>query len=525
MAIYRSYYYYNITLAYSSNGGGTAPASSTSKHSGTTSTAGGTSSPTITVASAPSPPTGKHFTSWSASWPSNFNTNNYVVTKGSSASSGGTLAFSVRCQTAANRPPTATISGTVTLTANWAWNTYAVNFYGNGATSGSTAAQTKTYGQNLTLRANGFAKTGYTFIGWNTNSGATTAQYANGATYTGNAAINLYAIWRKQLTLSYNANNGSGAPGAQSAYVYNSTTSYKFTLPSTRPTRTGYNFLGWSTSSTATSASYQPGGTITISANTALYAVWQLITYPVSYNSNGGSGTISNQTKNYGQNLTLSDGSGFTRALHTLTGWNTAANGSGTAYGLSGTYSANASLALFAQWHLDYLKPTILTLDAYRVASATGTEKTDDGQYIRVEATYVNSSYMESYLESTLTISIGGTTVHTATVTGASGSVALVFGTYSKDVTYEVELTIEDTYGSSTSEVVVPTAIYPIDLYGGVGTEVYMGIMHPYVAGQTLTTSDVYVDGDIKLLIDDTAGAGTLDGDLYDALYAMGWID
>jgi uncharacterized repeat protein (TIGR02543 family) len=70
--------------------------------------------------------------------------------------------------------------------------------------------------------------------------------------------------------VSYNANGGSGAPSAQSVA---SGSSVK--LSSTTPTRSGYTFLGWSKSSTATSASYLPGRTYTFTASTTLYAVWK----------------------------------------------------------------------------------------------------------------------------------------------------------------------------------------------------------------------------------------------------------
>ena len=72
------------------------------------------------------------------------------------------------------------------------------------------------------------------------------------------------------ITVKYNANGGSGAPGNQTK-VYGST----LTLSSTKPTRAGYTFLGWSTSSTATSATYAAGGSYTSNASATLYAVWQ----------------------------------------------------------------------------------------------------------------------------------------------------------------------------------------------------------------------------------------------------------
>lgn len=77
-------------------------------------------------------------------------------------------------------------------------------------------------------------------------------------------------ITAKSYTVSYNANGGSGAPASQTK-----THGTALTLSSVKPTRSGHTFLGWSTSSTATSASYQPSGSFTSNADTTLYAVWK----------------------------------------------------------------------------------------------------------------------------------------------------------------------------------------------------------------------------------------------------------
>lgn len=79
-------------------------------------------------------------------------------------------------------------------------------------------------------------------------------------------------------TLSYNANGGSGAPSNQSGSNTAVDPFYTFVISQTAPTRDGYDFLGWSTSNSATTASYQPGDSITVSSSgtTILYAVWKI---------------------------------------------------------------------------------------------------------------------------------------------------------------------------------------------------------------------------------------------------------
>ena len=81
-------------------------------------------------------------------------------------------------------------------------------------------------------------------------------------------------------TVSYNANGGSGAPGSQTKIQ-----DVALTLSSTKPTRSGYTFLGWATSSSATSAKYSAGGSYTSNAGVTLYAVWKSNACSHSYSS------------------------------------------------------------------------------------------------------------------------------------------------------------------------------------------------------------------------------------------------
>lgn len=104
-------------------------------------------------------------------------------------------------------------------------------------------------------------RSGYKFVEWRTANGT---KYTNATTITENVTV--YANWT-QYTLNYNANGGSGAPSAKKWYG-------QTTVSSTKPTRSGYQFLGWDDNYTATSVKYSPGSSINISENITLYAVW-----------------------------------------------------------------------------------------------------------------------------------------------------------------------------------------------------------------------------------------------------------
>lgn len=151
-----------------------------------------------------------------------------------------------------------------------AWTSYTVSYNANGG-SGAPSSQTKWKDQALTLSSTKPTRTGYTFQGWATSASGSVA-YAAGASYTANAAVTLYAVWKANTyTVSYNANGGSGAPGNQTK-----TYGTALTLSSTKPTRTNYTFKGWGTSASATTVSYAAGASYTENAAITLYAVWEL---------------------------------------------------------------------------------------------------------------------------------------------------------------------------------------------------------------------------------------------------------
>ena len=295
------------TVSYNANGGSGAPAAQTKAHGAT-----------LTLSTAKPTRTGYTFLGW-----------------GTSASA----------TTATYQPGASyTANANITLYAVWKANTYTVSYNANGGT-GAPGSQTKTHDVTLTLSTAKPTRTGYTFLGWSTNKSATTATYQPGGSFTTNANTTLYAIWKANTyTITYNANGGSGAPAAQTK-----THDVTLTLSTTKPTRTGYTFLGWSTNKSATTATYQPGGSFTTNANTTLYAIWKINTYTVTYHANGGTGAPSSQVKDYGVALTLSTAKP-TRAGYTFLGWGTSASATTATYQPGGSYTANASITLYAVW-------------------------------------------------------------------------------------------------------------------------------------------------------------------------------
>ena len=156
---------------------------------------------------------------------------------------------------------------------------YKVTYYANGG-SGAPMEQEKKYGVNLTLSSTVPLRNGYVFTGWNTKEDGSGKKYSPGDIYSENEKLNLYAQWKTNAyTLTYDGNGYS----SYSSKVENVVTT---TIKTNMPNRFGYTFLGWSTNSSATSASYTPGSTISLSSNTTLYAVWKSAQSVSTGNSN-----------------------------------------------------------------------------------------------------------------------------------------------------------------------------------------------------------------------------------------------
>ena len=333
------------------------------------------------------------------------------------------------------------VSGTIYATPVWATAKYTVTYDANGGT-GAPEPQKKTAGKELKLSTVKPARTGYIFKGWAVKASATKADYAAGASYTADADITLYAVWKVAsykavITETVNARSGPGTKYGKVAElsqgktvtiketsngwgklsddswvpldytVKEGVTSYtleytdgvdatvsdaseippvtvkygkEFTVTKKKFKRTGYHYDKWKLYRTGTSGKLwfcrdtaknekwakenktpfgyktvktAPEKTLRINTpvSETVYITpdWEIDTYKVTYDANGGKNAPKAQTKTYNKILVLRKDKP-TRDNYKFLGWATTASASGPTYQAGGQYTVNKKVKLYAVW-------------------------------------------------------------------------------------------------------------------------------------------------------------------------------
>lgn len=230
---------------------------------------------------------------------------------------------------------TSTPNGVVTLVAQWTPNQAAINYNANpptGRTPGGqgTANWTGHTGDTPTISQNGWTIDGYTFAGWATSPDGSGARYAPGARWTANGTLTLYAQWTPgQASLTY---DGNGATGGKTD-PQTGKTDEKINVRDNGFTRDGYTFVTWNTQADCKGNAVQPNSEWTLRGSSTLYACWAGVVQTLTYHGNGATGgNTAAQSGHTGDELTT-NANGFTRDGYTFVRWDTAKDGSGTAYG------------------------------------------------------------------------------------------------------------------------------------------------------------------------------------------------
>ena len=147
---------------------------------------------------------------------------------------------------------------------------FSLRYDANGG-SGSLAGRTVRYGETVTLGSEEPTKEGSSFEGWAKTADAAAAEYQPGGSLTVTEETTLYAVWKlKEFSLRYDANGGSGSIAEQTGRY-----GVAITLSTEQPTKNGFRFTGWAKAADAAAAECQPGGSLALTENTTLYAVWE----------------------------------------------------------------------------------------------------------------------------------------------------------------------------------------------------------------------------------------------------------
>ena len=225
--------------------------------------------------------------------------------------------------------------GIVTMVAQWSANEAHIRYNPNPP-AGKTAGGNGTpnwdghTGDTPAIRGNGWTIDGYTFAGWTTNADGGGTKYAPGASWTASGTLTLYAQWTPgEAGLTY---DGNGATGGKTD-PQNGVTDQKVNVRQNGFTRDGYTFVRWDTQADCRGKAVNPGDKWTLQGSSTLYACWTGNMQPLTYHGNGATGgNTAAQSGKTGDELTT-NANGFTRDGYTFVRWDTAKDGSGTAYG------------------------------------------------------------------------------------------------------------------------------------------------------------------------------------------------
>ena len=198
---------------------------------------------------------------------------------------------------------------------------------------------------------------GHTFVGWYTSATSGTLVGLPGSSFTPTGSTTLYAQWTLENgnVLTFDANGGTGQVASMAGPL-----SSTVTIPQiTGVTNLGSVFTGWNTLANGTGTTYASGASLVLNGDQTLYALWaKTATATVTINANGGSGSSPVLAGVPGGIVMLPGRTVFLRAGYSLTGWNSAASGSGTSYAFGQSFTLIGTTAIYAQWTV--LKSSVL---------------------------------------------------------------------------------------------------------------------------------------------------------------------
>ncbi|MBQ6661009.1 MAG: InlB B-repeat-containing protein [Lachnospiraceae bacterium] len=231
------------------------------------------------------------------------------------------------------------------LYAVWKIRNYTITYNLDGGTNNS-ANPSKYTVESPAIYLKPATKAGYRFDGWYTDAAKTKKSSGIAPDSIGDRTF--YAKFTKMadVKFSFSRNGGTGnAPTAQTV-KYGTTV----TIPKIYPTREGYYYLGWSTNKNATAAQYKGGDKITVTENTVLHAVWKPRTNTITFNANGGSGTLPATIKVLSGKTATIGSSSMSRNGYWFLGWSASKTATTATYKTGSEIGVTKDTVLYAVW-------------------------------------------------------------------------------------------------------------------------------------------------------------------------------
>lgn len=205
-----------------------------------------------------------------------------------------------------------------------------------------------TSGTSVQLSQNIFVRAGYDFSGWSSTKNGS-VEYYDMQVVSFTESVTLYAVWKSKTkyTITFYSNTAASESKSIETYMTNDGIS----LPLNEYENGDKKFIGWSTNKDAVSAEYQDGETIySLSGNLNLYAVWSSNAVTISFNPNGGTGTMNNIYANVGDVITIPSAT-FYKENYKLKGtYNSNLPNDIRTYGFGAEYTVEGNVEFITQW-------------------------------------------------------------------------------------------------------------------------------------------------------------------------------
>jgi len=293
------------------------------------------------------------------------------------------------------------ITGNETYYAKWTYS-YTVTFDSNGG-SGTVPPVSVYSGESIPLPGGDLlSKDGYVFGGWNTRADGMGTSYNVNYNYVVNNNVTLYAKWNsvslggegnpipltanewkdgnitfstQELWYSFNVTNGTTYYIWWNDVNQGNSTKRGDVVVGARYENSTYFIIGgsdvaidkgWTTAQSFTAN--QTGNiyirVIPYNRSNSYLGTFSLVystsstrpTSPfiVTFDSNGGEGTVPYMSALPGTSITLPGGDGLTKGIYVFDGWTTNTNGTGTYYSAGSSYTVNGNVTLYAKWNVRY---------------------------------------------------------------------------------------------------------------------------------------------------------------------------